>query len=274
MAIKFNLKTSEATILKELLKKSGFSQKIIKTYTKSFVASFESNILNLNSTLFEGQEILITLKDEINPSPQIMGELNIVYEDEFFLLINKPKNLATIATKAHFENNLAGIVSYYYKKNNINSKIHFINRLDYLTSGLILLAKHQYIHSLLSKQKIIKKYRALVLGNIKQEHGFINMPITRSKTEKIKRVVSKEGSPALTEYYVINHLDNSTLVKIILHSGKTHQIRVHFQNIGHPLVGDPLYSENDYNTNPFYLESYYIAFFHPFLKEEKTFEIL
>lgn len=217
--------------------------------------------------LLKQNDILeVTLPDERSNQKMEEANLDIIYEDDYILIVNKPKNLATIATSAHYNHNLGSQVLYYFSQNNINSKVHFINRLDKETQGLVLIAKHQYIHNLFSKNvKIIKKYRCIVSNIPKEKYSIIDLPIGK-KDGEIKRFIDFEnGKKSITEYHLVEVKDNHALLDITLHTGRTHQIRLHLASIGCALVGDSLYNNN--KDGDFFLQSYYLEFIHPITKK-------
>ena len=223
------------------------------------------NNMPLTSTnLKVGDVLIINLIEENKKYGNSSSPLDIVYEDDYLLIVNKQKNQATIPTINHYTNNLSSDVANYYLENNILSKIHCVTRLDYETSGLVIFAKHQYIHNLLMKTKIEKYYIAKVHGII-NENGIIKLPIKKDPNDKKKRIISNDGKESITEYNIINYDKNCTLVKIHLLTGRTHQIRVHFSSIGHPLVGDSLYG-NDRNKN-LELECFNLIIIHPITKK-------
>lgn len=201
--------------------------------------------------------------------------LQIMYEDEFFLIINKEAGMPTIPSRLHTSGTIANALLYYYKKNNIPYTIHTVTRLDKDTSGLVLIAKHQYSHSLFStmqrKNEINRKYIAIVHGNVDIKEGIINAPIGRKVDSIIERVVTDEGQEAITHYDVTEETANYTVVEVELVTGRTHQIRVHFSHIGHPLVGDDLYGGQKKLIDRQALHCSEIGFIHPFTNEEMTF---
>lgn len=201
--------------------------------------------------------------------------LDIVYEDEWFLVINKPAGIATHPSILHYSDSLSNGVRYYFDSIGLKKKIRPINRLDLGTSGLIVFAKCEYIQEELIKQMeqhIFKKvYLCVVHGHFEQKDGAIDLPIARESGSIIKRCVDKNGQKAITNYHVIKEFDNFSLVECSLETGRTHQIRVHMSAIGHPLLGDSLYgnpkSEFDYQI----LHSYKIEFIHPISKKMASF---
>lgn len=200
---------------------------------------------------------------------------HIVYEDDHLLVINKEANMPTIPTLNHLENTLANAVLYYYEQKQIGSTFHAVNRLDKDTSGLLIVAKHRYAHDLMTKQQregnVKRQYIAIVHGVMELEQGTIAMPIARKEDSIIERVISEDGQMAVTHFRVVRKYDNRTVVSIELETGRTHQIRVHFSAIGHPLLGDDLYGGKTDEMKRQALHSYRCTFYHPLLQKELTF---
>ncbi len=196
------------------------------------------------------------------------GQLDIIFEDEDFLAVNKPPYLPVHPSKGHPYDSLANIVVYYYKQKNENFTFRCVNRLDKDTSGVTLIAKNAYSHELmrrLSTENLIDKtYFAIVHGKPEPSFGTIDLPIYRPEEATIKRVVDGRGKNAVTEYETVKSNENLSLMKIKLLTGRTHQIRVHFSHIGHPLAGDFLYGdENDGIIGRQALHCGEISFKHP-----------
>lgn len=196
------------------------------------------------------------------------GTLDIIYEDEDFLAVNKPPYLPVHPSKGHPYDSLANIVVYYYKQKNENFTFRCINRLDKDTSGVTLIAKNAYAHELMRRlnieNKINKTYYAIVHGMPQPAEGKIDLPIYRPEEATIKRIVSDCGKEAITLYKTVKTNSLLSLVEINLITGRTHQIRVHFSHIGHPLAGDFLYgNENDGVISRQALHCGKISFQHP-----------
>lgn len=176
----------------------------------------------------------------------VKRDLQIVYEDDHFLVLDKPSGVASIPSVNH-SNTMANFVkAYYILQDYENQQVHIVTRLDRDTSGLMLFAKHGYAHARLDKQlqkkSIEKRYFALVKGDgVLESEGEIIAPIARDEDSIITRRVAKGGKYAHTSYRIVQSFGNIHLVDIRLHTGRTHQIRVHFSHIGFPLLGDDLY---------------------------------
>lgn len=201
-------------------------------------------------------------------------ELNIVYEDDCFLILNKPVGIAVHPSMLHYNDSLSNGVKFYFDEINLHKKIRPVNRLDFNTSGLIVFAKNEYVQECLIKQmankEFTKEYLAIVNGIFDKKSGIIDLPIARKENSIIERCVSKSGQNAITEYEVLQEYDNMSLVKCILKTGRTHQIRVHMSAIGHPLIGDSLYGSVSNLIDRQALHSYKISFIHPISKKRIT----
>ena len=199
-------------------------------------------------------------------------DLDIVYEDEGMLIINKPSGIAIHPSIRHYEDSIASGVKYYFESIGIHKKIRPVNRLDLNTSGLVIFAKNEYVQENLIKQmqtKIFtKEYLAIVTGILENKKGIIDAPIARKEGSIIERCVSETGQRAITEYEVIREFGNNSLVKCKLLTGRTHQIRVHFAYIGHPLLGDSLYGEKSDLIEGQALHCYKLKFLHPVTTKE------
>lgn len=194
-------------------------------------------------------------------------DLNIVYEDDGMLIINKPEGIAVHPSMRHFEDSIASGVKYYFEAKEINKKIRPVNRLDLNTSGLVIFAKNEFIQENLIKQMqknlFTKEYLAIVTGVLEKDTGRIEEPIARKDGSIIERCVDKTGKRAITEYEVIRRIGNNCIIKCKLLTGRTHQIRVHMSYIGHPLLGDSLYGEKNNLINGQALHCYKLTFLHP-----------
>ncbi|MDH5112428.1 RluA family pseudouridine synthase [Lactiplantibacillus plantarum] len=172
--------------------------------------------------------------------------IDILYEDRDYLIVNKPAGVASVPAHALPDNTLANRVKGYYQAAHYdNEVVHITTRLDRDTSGIVLFAKHHFAHSIIDHQlkahAMRKMYLAVVSGELTTDHGWLDASIGRAADSFIKRTTRPDGKPSLTEYWVVKRLRNMTVVRVRLHTGRTHQIRVHFAASGHPLIGDALY---------------------------------
>lgn len=223
-----------------------------------------------------GDELIIDIPAEppFEKLEAISRDLDIVYEDDHFLVLNKPAGVASIPSVNH-SNTMANFVKGYYQEQDYeNQQVHIVTRLDRDTSGLMLFAKHGYAHARLDKQlqsrSIEKKYLALVKGDQPlPRQGEIIAPIARNPESIITRRVAPDGKYARTSYQVLIDQAPTYLVDIQLHTGRTHQIRVHFSYLGYPLLGDDLYGGSlDDGIERQALHCHSLRFYNPFSEEE------
>ena len=209
--------------------------------------------------------------------------LDVVYEDDDILVINKPQGMVVHPANGHYSGTLVNALMYQADSlSSINGVIRpgIVHRIDKDTSGLLCVAKNDNAHHFLAEQlkdhTMAREYIALVRGVIKENSGTIEMPIDRDKKDRQKMAVTKEGKPAVTHFVVLERFKNHTLVKCQLVSGRTHQIRVHMSAIGYPVEGDPLYSGKNYDKlyqNGQLLVAFKLKLIHPQTKKEMVFEI-
>ena len=205
---------------------------------------------------------------EVSQIPEYNYKLDILFEDAHILVVNKPAGISMHPCLGDYDKTLAGAIIHHWRKNGEEHNFHAVNRLDKNTSGICIIAKNRYSHGILSKQTknlIEKEYTAIVRGKLTKP-GIINAPIKRADTSIIKRIVDSGGKEAITVYTPIEYNEIYTTVKIKLLTGRTHQIRVHFSHIGHPLYGDWLYGTGDnegHLIERHALVSDKIKFFHP-----------
>ncbi|ADU93240.1 RluA family pseudouridine synthase [Geobacillus sp. Y412MC52] len=194
--------------------------------------------------------------------------LDILYEDDYVLVVNKPAGLATIPSRHHPGGTLANGLLHHYRKQQLDSTVHIVTRLDRDTSGLVLVAKHRHVHHLLSalqqKGHVVRTYEAICHGVIVEDEGTIDAPIGRQSDSIIAREVREDGKPAVTHFRVLERLYGYTYVSLRLETGRTHQIRVHLAYLGHPLAGDELYGGSREMIGRQALHSRQLSFFHPF----------
>lgn len=196
--------------------------------------------------------------------------LDIVYEDDDVIVINKPQGMVVHPAPGHDEHTLVNALLYHCPLSTINGTFRpgIVHRIDKDTSGLLMVAKNDKSHRSLAKQlkdkTNIREYVALVHGKIAEDEGTINAPIGRSLKDRKKQAVVKDGRNAVTHFEVLKRYRDYTLVKCILETGRTHQIRVHMKYIGHPLVGDPLYGpKKTIKGNGQFLHAGKLGFVHP-----------
>lgn len=209
-------------------------------------------------------------EDNSNIIPTEMP-INIVYEDDAFLIVNKPAGIPVHPSMDHYTDSLSNGIAFYFSKICLKKKIRPVNRIDKDTSGIVIFAKNEYIQECLIRQmkskQFVKKYIAVVNGNLDNSVGTINAPIARKEGSIIERCVNSNGDNAITHYKVLKRTANYDIVECILETGRTHQIRVHFAHIGHSLLGDTLYGTHSDLIKWQALHSYEVDFIHPITKQ-------
>jgi 23S rRNA pseudouridine1911/1915/1917 synthase len=235
--------------------------------------------MNVRYHLKIGDQLSVIFPLEM-PSEGLLGEtipLEIVFEDEFVLVVNKPAFMNTIPSREHPTGSLANALLGYYKEIGLIAATHIVTRLDRNTSGLVLIAKHRHVHHLLSEQQksglVRRTYVALVHGRLMEDVGTVKVPIGRKSDSIIEREVSDSGQYACTHFRVLERMGRFTYVELQLETGRTHQIRVHMSYLGHPLLGDDLYGGSLDLMNRQALHCIEVAFIHPFTGEEMMFEV-
>ena len=228
----------------------------------------------VNQLLNNGDIIHVNLNfeessDNIVP---IQMKLDILYEDEGLIIVNKPPFMPVHPSMDHFEDSLSNGIKFYFETIGLKRKIRPINRLDKNTSGIVLFAKNEYIQECFIKQMntgiFQKEYMAIIEGKLDQPKQTIDVPIARKENSIIERNVSPNGVKAITEIELIKSFQNYSLIKCNLKTGRTHQIRVHLNYIGHPILGDDLYGKKSELINRQALHAYKVTFIHPIYKNK------
>lgn len=220
-----------------------------------------------------GDNILINIPvpEKCEVLPQNI-QLNIIYQDEDIAIIDKPQGMIVHPATGNYSDTLVNALLYNFKQlSDIGGEIRpgIVHRLDKDTSGLLIIAKNNFSHAILSqslkKRDMKREYIALVKGVIKENTGIIDKSIGRNPNDRKKMaVVHENGKLAITRYEVLERFEKYSLVKAKLETGRTHQIRVHFSYIKHPIVGDPIYSnKNEFNLKGQLLHSICVGFIHP-----------
>ena len=226
--------------------------------------------VHMRAMIKNGDEIEITLPPEDSENIEAMDiPLQIVYEDEYLIAINKPKNMPVHPSRGNSLPTVANALRHYIGQPFV---FRAVNRLDRDTSGIVLIAKDRIagakLYQAMKDRRFEKTYLAVVEG-IPDTHGFIDAPIEREAEESIRRIVRADGKRCLTEYELIStDEDGNSLVKVIPHTGRTHQIRVHMAHIGHPLKDDFLYGKRGNETYSLHCSS--LSFEHPITGEKIT----
>lgn len=272
MEIIYTVKESNKTI-KQILKENLFiSDRLLIFLRKNKLIYYNNDkLINLNITAKLNNTIKIDLnfeEDNSNIIPVKM-DLNIIYEDDALLILNKPAGIPVHPSILHYTNSLSNGVKYYFDTIGLKKKLRPVNRLDRNTSGIVIFAKNQYIQECLIHQMQTKEFKkfylAIVEGHLEKLEGTIDAPINRKENSIIERCVDENGERAVTHYKILkrNFDRNYDLVECMLETGRTHQIRVHFSYMGHPLIGDTLYGNGSEYISRQALHAYKVEFVHP-----------
>lgn len=251
-----------ANILRDNLNVSARLLKKLKNNNCIFVNKvpvFTSYILNENDVL----EAKIDFYEDDDIIPQKI-DLDILYEDDYILAINKPSGIVVHPSSYHPDLTLANGVKYYL---NSRKKIRPINRLDRDTSGIVLFAKNEYIQECFSNVEMHKIYLAITDGIITPEADIIDAPIARKDDSIMERTVSSLGKHAITHYKTIKSINGNSILNVYIETGRTHQIRVHLAYRGFPILGDTLYGKESNLISRQALHAYELHFTHPITKE-------
>lgn len=283
MRFEYRFEKAEPQLLRSFLKEQGISKGLLAKVKfqggQILVNGSEQNVLHQLKT---GDQVSFLIPDEGEHETMLPSEgpVAIVYEDAHVLVVNKPAGIASIPAQYHPTGTLANRVKAYYQKQGYKDQvIHIVTRLDRDTSGLMVFAKHGFAHAKLDKElrahRFLKKYQALVGGAVADlaEHAMIDRPISRERTSLMRRQVDPDGQAAQTEYWLEkrDRKQAEALVDIRLHTGRTHQIRVHFSSIGCPLLGDDMYGGSVKRIARQALHCYQLEFDHPFTGERLSF---
>lgn len=221
------------------------------------------------------------------PEPEVLEyeaediPLDIVYEDDDVAVVNKPQGMVVHPSVGHTSGTLVNALMYHiHDLSSINGVVRpgIVHRIDKDTSGLLMIAKNDRAHQALAEElkdkKSLRKYLAIVHGNISNDRGVIEAPIGRSEKDRKKQAVMAKGKPAVTHFKVLERFGNYTLVELTLETGRTHQIRVHMAYIGHPVAGDPLYGpRKTLKGNGQFLHAQTLGFTHPTTGESLRFSV-
>lgn len=271
---------------------TGRIDKVLTTLEPEITRSQLKNLINDGHVTVNGQVVKPKYKVQsgdkislVKPEPQLLElmpeniPLDIVYEDDDVIVVNKPQGMVVHPAPGHPDHTLVNALLYHSPLSTINGTFRpgIVHRIDKDTSGLLMVAKNDLAHQSLAEQLRNKtnkrEYLALVYGQIKEDAGTINVPLGRNPQDRKKQAVVKGGRHAVTHFKVMKRYDNFTLVKCILETGRTHQIRVHMKYIGHPLVGDPLYGPRKViGKDGQFLHAALLGFKHPRTGKELVFE--
>lgn len=267
--------SSKYSNVKEVLKAEfSMSDRLLLKLKKLDKIYLNGNVTSVNHPVLENNLIECYLDYEEDNSNIVPTEmpLNIIYEDEAYIVVNKPAGIPVHPSTDHYTDSLSNGIAFYFNQIGLKKKIRPVNRLDKDTSGIVIFAKNEYIQECLVRQmkskEFIKKYIAVVNGNLDNLEGTINAPIARKEGSIIERCVSETGDIAITHYKVLKRKTDFDIVECILETGRTHQIRVHFAYLGHSLLSDTLYGTSSSLINRQALHAYKVEFTHPLSKKK------
>ena len=263
-----------------LAQKLELSRSKIQKLIKEDLITVNDKTVNANYLVKQNDKIEI--KDELNYEINIEPEnipLDIVYEDEDLLIINKQSGMVVHPAPGHYTGTLVNALLYRFNlTSGEKNRPGIVHRLDKDTSGLMLVAKNEFTHEklseMISKKEVERKYLAIVDGLIKHETGTIDAPIGRDIADRQKMAVTDvNAKDSITHFKVLERYDNNTLIECILETGRTHQIRVHLSYIGYPVNNDPAYGKGKATEFGQMLHSKSIKLNHPRTGKELFFEI-
>lgn len=251
------------------------SRSFIQKLLKQQQVTVNDTLDKASYTVKENDKIQLHMPDAVEP--EILAEdipLDILYEDNDVLVVNKPKGMVVHPAPGHYSGTLVNAVMYHCKGNlsGINGVLRpgIVHRIDKDTTGSLIICKNDIAHNSLAQQlkehTIHRKYVAIVHGVLKEEEGVINAPIGRNPNDRMKMAVNyQNGKDAITHYRVLDRAENFTLIECVLETGRTHQIRVHMASIHHPLLGDAVYgpAKCPYKLQGQTLHAMILGFVHP-----------
>lgn len=266
---KYTVKNKENNLtLKNWMKSFNLAKNKINYLIDNKCVMINGEIVNKREyVLQENDEIIVDVSYFENIDyPPSRYNLEILYEDDYILVVNKPSKVIIYPENKELSKTMANYIAHYYTKTNQNLTIRHVHRLDIDTTGCLVYAKdvftHSYLSGLFENGKVKKEYYAIVYGII-DTVGKIDSPIGRNRHNNLM-MVTKTGANALTHYKPIKYYDNKTLLNVEIKTGRTHQIRVHMSSIKHPLVGDKMYGTLD-DASRVMLHCQHIGFVHPIL---------
>ncbi len=271
MTLKYTINNNDNYVnLHELLKNHfQISDRLLVKLKHEQKLFINGEKVTVRALLSKGDYVEINLdflEENSNIVPTKMN-LEILFEDDSMLIINKPAKVPVHPSMDHFEDSLSNGVRFYFDEIGLKRKIRPVNRLDKDTSGIVIFAKNEYVQECLVRQmkanQFVKEYIAVCSGVFQKQNGTIDAPIARKENSIIERCVAEAGDKAITHYEVLKSTNDYSVVKCILETGRTHQIRVHLAYIGHPLLGDTLYGASSPLIHRQALHAYKVKFLHP-----------
>ena len=264
------------------LKQKGFSSQNLVQLKKNPDAVLANEVpCFMNHVLHPGDTLTLHIREARSSEkiPPVELPLDIVYEDEDLMVINKPAGMPIHPSMNNYYNSMANALAYYFDQQNRPFVFRCINRLDRDTSGLTIVAKHYVSAGMLSAMiankatsGITREYLAIVKGSVQPPEGTITAPLGRKEGSIIERTIDFEkGESAITHYKVLDEKNGHSLVSLILETGRTHQIRIHMKHLGYPLIGDYLYNPDMERIQRQALHAWKLSFVHPITGENMQF---
>ena len=264
------------------LKQKGFSSQNLVQLKKNPDAVLANEVpCFMNHVLHPGDTLTLHIREARSSEkiPPVELPLDIVYEDEDLMVINKPAGMPIHPSMNNYYNSMANALAYYFDQQNRPFVFRCINRLDRDTSGLTIVAKHYVSAGMLSAMiankaasGITREYLAIVKGSVQPPEGTITAPLGRKEGSIIERTIDFEkGESAITHYKVLDEKNGHSLVSLILETGRTHQIRIHMKHLGYPLIGDYLYNPDMERIQRQALHAWKLSFVHPITGEKMQF---
>lgn len=262
----------------KILRQSGISGRTLKKIRQGAGQILYQEKVITERTKIGGEAILILdLKPE-RPDPNVAQStlpIEIITEDQYFLALNKDAQTTSVPGPANSTTTLANRALGYAQMQSQPYVPHILTRLDFDTSGVVLFAKSNFIQSMVQDQitnhTMKKEYLAVVSGHLPDDHGMIDLPLKKESYESARRIVASDGKPSQTEYWVQERLENATMIKVRLHTGRTHQIRAHFAHLGFPLIGDELYGGPTQLIHRQMLHAAHLELVNPFTGQPESF---
>ena len=270
---------------KVLTAELGISRSTVQSWLKADLVKVNGEFVKSNYKAQNGDVVTILKKEEeqVTIQPENIP-LDIVYEDDVLIVVNKPSGMVVHPSKGHYSGTLVNALLYHSNSlsDSTSEEIYrpgLVHRIDKDTSGLLVIAKNNDVHQKLAQQiaenKMNREYIAIVDGHFAHETGVIDAPLSRHQTNRLKRVVEKGGKHAVTHFEVLDSFADYSLVSCRLETGRTHQIRAHMEFIKHPIVNDLLYHPKGKNASEFgqYLHARTLSFTHPVSGEVLNFQV-
>lgn len=262
----------------KILRQSGISGRTLKKIRQGAGRILYQKKIITEQTKIDGEATLILDLKAEQPDPNVAQStlpIEIITEDQYFLALNKDAQTTSVPGPANSTTTLANRALGYAQTQSQPYVPHILTRLDFDTSGVVLFAKSNFIQSMVQDQitnhTMKKEYLAVVSGRLPDDHGMIDLPLKKESYESARRIVAPDGKNSQTEYWVQERFENATIIKVRLHTGRTHQIRAHFAHLGYPLIGDELYGGPTQLIHRQMLHAAHLELVNPFTGQSESF---